>query len=113
MTAATKALALVGAGPGLGLSIAKRFGAAGFQVALLARKPPKLTRLVAELDAHGITARAYVADVTDRPGPAATLAQLEADSGAIDVLEYSPVPASRPCPSPKPRPRASSTSSSR
>ena len=113
MTATTKTLALVGAGPGLGLSLAKRFGAAGFQVALLARNPDKLDHLVAELGELGVTARPYVADVTDRPGLAAALAQVESDFGAIDVLEYSPVPASRPCPPPRPRRRASSTSSSR
>jgi NAD(P)-dependent dehydrogenase (short-subunit alcohol dehydrogenase family) len=43
MTAATKTLALVSAGPGLGLSLAQRFGAAGFQVALLARNPTSST----------------------------------------------------------------------
>ena len=71
MTTATKTLAVVGAGPGLGLSIAKRFGAAGFQVALLARNADRLDQLVGELDGQGVTARAYVADVADRPGLAA------------------------------------------
>jgi NAD(P)-dependent dehydrogenase (short-subunit alcohol dehydrogenase family) len=91
-----KTLAIVGAGPGLGLSIAKRFGAEGFNVALLARNPEKLDGLVGELGGLGVTARAYVADVTDRPGLAAALAQVEADFGSIDVLEYSPVPGSAP-----------------
>ncbi|MFL5828153.1 MAG: SDR family oxidoreductase [Thermoleophilaceae bacterium] len=113
MTTATKTLALVGAGPGLGLALAKRFGAAGFQVALLARNPDKLDQLVAELGELGVTARPYVADVTDRPGLTAALAQVESDFGAIDVLEYSPVPGVALCPPPKPRPRASSTSASR
>ena len=98
MTAAAKTLAVVGAGPGLGLSNAKRFGAAGFQVALLARNADKLDRLVAELDGLGVTARSYVADLTDRPGLAAALARVEADFGAIDVLEFSPVPGGAPVP---------------
>ena len=56
MTAATKTLALVGAGPGLGLaSVAKRFGAVGFQVALLARNPDKLDQLVSELGELGVS----------------------------------------------------------
>src|SRR4051794_26111780 len=95
---ATKTLAVVGAGPGLGLSLAKRFGAAGFQVALLARNPDKLDQLVAELGELGVTARPYVADVTDRPGLTDALAQVESDFGAIDVLEYSPVPGVTPMP---------------
>jgi NAD(P)-dependent dehydrogenase (short-subunit alcohol dehydrogenase family) len=98
MTAAAKTLAVVGAGPGLGLSIAKRFGAAGFQVALLARNADKLDRLVAELDGLGVTARSYVADLTDRPGLTAALARVEADFGAIDVLEFSAVPGGAPVP---------------
>lgn len=98
MPAATKTLALVGAGPGLGLALAKRFGAAGFQVALLARNPDKLDQLVARLGELGVSGRPYVADVTDRPGLATALAQVESDFGAIDVLEYSPVPGVAPVP---------------
>jgi NAD(P)-dependent dehydrogenase (short-subunit alcohol dehydrogenase family) len=71
MTSPTKTLAIVGAGPGLGLSIAKRFGAAGFQVALLARSADKLDGLAGELDKLGVIARAYVADLADRPSVAA------------------------------------------
>jgi NADP-dependent 3-hydroxy acid dehydrogenase YdfG len=96
MTSSSKTLAIVGAGAGLGLSLAKRFGAAGFHVALVARNPDKLDQLVAELRDLGVTARPYVADVTDRAGLAAALAQVEADFGAIDVLEYSPVPGVMP-----------------
>lgn len=91
-----RTLAIVGAGPGLGLAIAKRFGAEGFNVALLARTPEKLDGLVAELDGLGISARAYVADVTDRAGLGAALRQVEADFGAIDVLEFSPVASTEP-----------------
>lgn len=44
-----KTIAIVGAGPGLGLSIAKKFGKNGFQVALVARNEEKLNQLVAVL----------------------------------------------------------------
>jgi NAD(P)-dependent dehydrogenase (short-subunit alcohol dehydrogenase family) len=91
-----KTLAIVGAGPGLGLSIARRFGAEGFNVALLARNPEKLDGLVGGLESVGVTARAYVADVTDRDGLGATLRRVEADFESIDVLEYSPVPGAAP-----------------
>jgi NAD(P)-dependent dehydrogenase (short-subunit alcohol dehydrogenase family) len=37
-------IAIVGAGPGLGLSIARRFGHEGFSVALISRTPANLAR---------------------------------------------------------------------
>ncbi len=86
-------LAIVGAGPGLGLSIARRFGREGFDVALLARSPDKLAQLVAELAGTGVTARAYPADVTVPDSLTEALAAAQRDLGQIDVLEYSPAPA--------------------
>ncbi|MEV5438919.1 SDR family NAD(P)-dependent oxidoreductase [Streptomyces sp. NPDC052682] len=57
--------ALVGAGPGLGLAAARRFGAAGHTVALIARDGEKLDGLTADLARDGIQARGYPADVLD------------------------------------------------
>jgi NADP-dependent 3-hydroxy acid dehydrogenase YdfG len=83
-------IAIVGAGPGMGLSIAKVFGAQGFTVALIARDAAKLDGLVAELAGSGVTAAAFTADVTDRPSLALALQQARRQFGRIDVLEYSP-----------------------
>jgi len=83
-------IAIVGAGPGLGLSIAKVFGGHGFQVALISRDKEKLDTLVGALTAAGITAAGFAADVADRPALTAALQQAAAQLGAIDVLEYSP-----------------------
>jgi NAD(P)-dependent dehydrogenase (short-subunit alcohol dehydrogenase family) len=83
-------LAVVGAGPGLGLAIAKRFGASGLSVALIARSQDKLDACVGELEALGVTAAAFPADVTDRAGLGNALRSAEAALGPIDVLEYSP-----------------------
>jgi short-subunit dehydrogenase len=47
-------LAIVGAGPGMGLAIARTFGARGFDVALLARTKDTLVTLVDQLGAEGI-----------------------------------------------------------
>ena len=44
-----KTIAIVGAGPGLGLSIAKKFGTNGFRAALIARSKDSLDQLVANL----------------------------------------------------------------
>ncbi|MER7689800.1 SDR family NAD(P)-dependent oxidoreductase [Streptomyces sp. NPDC097610] len=85
-------LAIVGAGPGMGLAIARTFGTRGFDVALLARTPQKLDDLVAQLGQEGITAAAFPADVLDRPSLTTALDAARARFGPIDVLEYSPAP---------------------
>ena len=86
------AIAIVGAGPGMGLAIARTFGARGFDVALLARTKDKLDTLVDQLGAEGITAAAFPADVLDQPSLTAALDAARGHFGGIDVLEYSPSP---------------------
>jgi short-subunit dehydrogenase len=61
-------IAIVGAGPGLGRSIAKVFGRNGFSVALVARTQEKLDGLAVELRKSGVEAVGFAADVMDRPG---------------------------------------------
>jgi NAD(P)-dependent dehydrogenase (short-subunit alcohol dehydrogenase family) len=84
-------IAIVGAGPGMGLAIARTFGTRGFDVALIARNRAKLDDLVAQLVADGITAAAFPADVLDRDALTQALKDAAAHFGGIDVLEYSPV----------------------
>ncbi|SHN15327.1 SDR family NAD(P)-dependent oxidoreductase [Cryptosporangium aurantiacum] len=85
-------IAIVGAGPGLGLAIAQVFGRQGFGVALLSRSQEKLDGLVAQLGEAGIEAAGFAADVLDRPSLTAALAAATERFGSIDVLEYSPAP---------------------
>lgn len=85
-------IAIIGAGPGLGAAVAKKFGHEGFAVALIARNQDNLTRLEHELAAEGVTAHGYPADVRDRATLTAALAAAEQDLGAIQVLQYSPIP---------------------
>jgi NAD(P)-dependent dehydrogenase (short-subunit alcohol dehydrogenase family) len=89
-------IAIVGAGPGLGLSIARRFGREGFAVALISRSPANLDRLTAELIACGIEAAGFAGDVLDRPSLTAALAAAADRFGPVDVLEYSPAPHGAP-----------------
>lgn len=84
--------ALVGAGPGLGLATARRFGAAGHTVALIARDAEKLDGLTADLARDGIQARGYPADVLDIESLTVALYAAAADLGPIEILQYSPVP---------------------
>jgi NAD(P)-dependent dehydrogenase (short-subunit alcohol dehydrogenase family) len=83
---------IVGAGPGLGLSLARQFGGHGFTVGLVARSREKLDQLTSALAGQGITARGYPADVTDPAGLRAALDTARAGLGPVDVLEYSPAP---------------------
>jgi NADP-dependent 3-hydroxy acid dehydrogenase YdfG len=84
--------ALIGAGPGLGLACARRFGAAGHSVALISRSAEHLDGLRARLDRDGIQARGLTADVLD-PGSLTTALQEAAEVlGPIEILQYSPVP---------------------
>ena len=85
-------MAIVGAGPGLGLSLARRFGREGLLVALLARDKERLEAHVDALRDDGVTATAHPADVLDRSALAVALADVEQAHGSVDVLAYNPTP---------------------
>ncbi|WP_433262400.1 SDR family NAD(P)-dependent oxidoreductase [Actinosynnema sp. CS-041913] len=85
-------IAIIGAGPGMGLAIARTFGSRGFDVALIARTKEKLDTLVDQLGRDGIKAAAFPADVLDRTALTGALDGARARFGGIDVLEYSPAP---------------------
>lgn len=86
-----KTLVIVGAGKGLGLSIAKRFGKEGFQVALVARNAVKLQEMVDELTVIGIEASYFVADLYNHEQINEAITAIKQKYGHIDVLEYSPI----------------------
>jgi NAD(P)-dependent dehydrogenase (short-subunit alcohol dehydrogenase family) len=89
-------IAIVGAGPGLGQSIARRFGREGFAVALISRTQSRLDAMAAELAGGGIEAAGFAGDVLDPPSLTAALAAAAGRFGQIDVLEYSPAPHEAP-----------------
>jgi NADP-dependent 3-hydroxy acid dehydrogenase YdfG len=86
----TKTIAVFGAGPGLGRSVARRFGQEGFRTALVARNRERLEGFVEELAAEGIEAAAFTADLADREALIGTVEAITARFGQIDVLEYAP-----------------------
>lgn len=85
-------IAIVGAGPGLGAAVARRFGREGFAVALISRDQTKLEMLAAELSATGVTARGYAANVLVPADLESALARAATELGPITVLQYSPLP---------------------
>lgn len=85
-------LAIIGAGPGLGAAVARRFGREGFSVALIARDEAKLDELVADLGRDGVQARPYLADVRNGRQLEAALTAAADELGPITALQYSPLP---------------------
>lgn len=83
-----KTIAIFGAGPALGLSVAKRFGKEGYRVALVARRQESLDELAADLP--GVETATFVADLADRARLADTVDAINARFGHIDVAVYSP-----------------------
>ncbi|GAB3751464.1 SDR family NAD(P)-dependent oxidoreductase [Spirosoma pomorum] len=86
-------LAIIGAGPGVGLAIAEKFGLQGYNVALLSRSTEKLALLQSKLQAQGIAASIFQVDILDRDSITQALHQVIDTYGSIDVLEFSPSPA--------------------
>jgi NAD(P)-dependent dehydrogenase (short-subunit alcohol dehydrogenase family) len=87
-----KTIAIVGAGPGLGLSLAKTFGQHRFRVALLARTQEKLDTYVQQLQEMSIEAAGFAANVSKAAELEAAFARIKETFGPVDVLEYSPTP---------------------
>jgi len=55
-----RTIAVLGAGPGLGGAVARRFGTEGYSVALMARRPEQLRQMAEELRAQGITEPTFI-----------------------------------------------------
>ena len=85
-------IAIIGAGPGLGAAVARRFGREGFSIALISRDQSKLDTMAAELKEQGLTARGYAADVREPATVEDALARAAAELGPITALQYSPLP---------------------
>jgi NAD(P)-dependent dehydrogenase (short-subunit alcohol dehydrogenase family) len=66
-TPPTGPVAIIGAGPGLGAALARRFGRSGLSVGLVARGAERLTDQVQRLADLGVTAVGFPTDITHEP----------------------------------------------
>ena len=81
---------VVGAGPGVSGSIARRLAADGYDVGLVGLGEEPLTELADELHAAGATAEWAQADVTDPAQLAEAVRELGDRFGRVDVLHFNP-----------------------
>ena len=75
---------IVGAGPGLGASIGRRFAREGFKVAVASRSKDKIEAVAAGIDG----AKGYAVDTTDDAGVRQLFKDVTADMGAPNVVVF-------------------------
>jgi short-subunit dehydrogenase len=83
-----KTIIVGGYGPGISTAVAEKFGAEGFHVALVARNADRLAAGVKALEAKGVKAAAFTADLGDPESVRAMVEQVRAKLGSITVLEW-------------------------
>lgn len=84
----SETLILIGGGGNLGRAVARRFGAAGFYVALVGRNPEKLLRQASDLEAVGIGCEIEEAELTDLGSVDRAVERVVGRRGAPAVLVY-------------------------
>jgi NADP-dependent 3-hydroxy acid dehydrogenase YdfG len=79
-------VAVIGAGPGIGAAVARRFARAGLPVGLIARKPETIAATRATM--RGAVTAEALADAADEHALRAALGAVAGELGPIDVLVY-------------------------
>ncbi len=81
---------VVGAGPGVSGSVARRFADDGYDVALLGADQTVLDDLAADLEPRGVAVGHAVADITDEHATRAAVRRFGEHTERIDVLHFNP-----------------------
>jgi len=81
---------VLGAGPGLGLAVARRFAQEGYAVVLATRHPEEAEPLVATLSDEGHEAEGVGVDLTDPEDVGGVVRGIGERHGRIDVLHFNP-----------------------
>lgn len=79
---------IIGAGPGIGRSLAKQFGHAGFDILMIGRDAEKLQEIKRELAADGINAAGIAFDVSDPVAYQAMIREVAAQHSDVQVVHY-------------------------
>jgi NAD(P)-dependent dehydrogenase (short-subunit alcohol dehydrogenase family) len=89
-TSVRPVLLVVGVGPGLGMSVAHRFGSEGYAVGLISRSSARHDEYLRSLRDAGVEAAAFVADAADSAALHQAVGAARAHFGRIDVGYYGP-----------------------
>jgi short-subunit dehydrogenase len=81
-------ITIVGMGTGISYAVAQQFGRQGFSVAMIARNAERLNAFAKDLEAQGIAAMGFPADVTDFDALSSALRQVQQQAGNTEVLVY-------------------------
>ena len=83
-------IVVVGAGPGVSGSVARRFARDGYDVGLVGIDEEQLGELTIDLEGAGAGVSHVIADLTDRDAATAAVRELGDRLGQIDVLHFNP-----------------------
>ena len=83
-----KTILVCGFGPGISTAVAEKWGAAGFQVALVGRTSERLDAGVKALAAKGIKAAAFASDLGDAAAAPGLLERVRATLGPVAVIHW-------------------------
>ena len=83
-----KTIVVVGFGPGISTSVARKFGSEGFSVGLIARNEERLALGVEAPKANGIPAAAFTADAGHPAAIREAVAKARKELGPISVLQW-------------------------
>ncbi|MEX1061200.1 MAG: SDR family NAD(P)-dependent oxidoreductase [Methyloceanibacter sp.] len=83
---ASRLVLITGASSGIGEAAAKRYGANGAHVLLLARNPARLDSVAEAIRRAGSAATPYVVDLSDASAIAETSARIKREAGTPDIL---------------------------
>lgn len=81
-------IVICGYGPGISQAVARRFGAAGHPVAIIARNAERLEVGAEALRKEGVTAKSFPADLTDSDARANAFADIRASLGPVGILHW-------------------------
>jgi short-subunit dehydrogenase len=83
-----KTIVVCGYGAGISDAVARKFGGAGFRVAVVARNEEKVRQAAEELRGAGIVAKGYACDLRDVDAVKALVSEVRATLGPITVLHW-------------------------
>lgn len=83
-----KTIIVGGYGPGISAAVAEKFGAEGFRVALVARGAERLSAGVRALEAKGVKAAAFPADLGDPVAVRKLVGSVRAALGPVTVVQW-------------------------